>query len=211
MINGVRKALVLAPHTDDGELSCGATMLKLIEAGCRVHYAVFSICEDSIPEGFASDALLQELYSATSLLGLQEKDIAVVRHKVRRFNEVRQDILEHLVRLRYELNPDIVFMPSTRSIHQDHQVIHLEGLRAFKRHTCFGYDLPWDTLQFPANAFHAVEERHIETKIEALKMYKSQAHRDYVDPNFMRCLARVRGEQGHCRWAEAFEVLRMNF
>ncbi len=134
-----------------------------------------------------------------------------MRHKVRRFSEVRQDILEYLIKLRYELNPDLVFMPPTRSLHQDHQVIHLEGMRAFKRHTCFGYDLPWDTLQFPANAFHAVEERHIETKIDALKMYKSQAHRDYVDPNFIRSLARVRGEQGHCRWAEAFEVLRMNF
>ncbi len=210
MINGVGTVLVLAPHTDDGELACGATMHKLVEQGCRVYYMAFSICEDSVPEGFPPDTLLQELLSATSLLGLDKKDIIVARHKVRRFNEVRQEILEHLVRLRYELNPDLVFMPSTRSLHQDHQVIHMEGMRAFKKHTCFGYDLPWDTLQFPANAFHAVDERHIEAKITALKMYKTQAHRDYVDPNFIRSLARVRGEQGHCRWAEAFEVLRMN-
>ncbi len=71
MINGVGKVLVLAPHTDDGELGCGATMSKLVEAGCRVCYVAFSICEDSIPEGFEPDTLLRELYSATSLLGLE--------------------------------------------------------------------------------------------------------------------------------------------
>lgn len=211
MINGIGKVLVLAPHTDDGELGCGATMAKLAEAGCRVYYAVFSICEDSVPDGFAPDTLLRELHSATALLGLEEKDIVVVRHRVRRFGEVRQEILEKLVTLRYELNPDVVFMPASRALHQDHQVIHLEGMRAFKKHTCLGYDLPWDTLQFPANVFHAVEERHIDLKIAALKMYRTQAHRDYVDPTFIRSLARVRGEQGNCRWAEAFEVLRMIF
>lgn len=210
MINGVGKVLILAPHTDDGELGCGATMLKLVEAGCRVYYMAFSICEDSVPEGFSSDTLLQELYSATASLKLERKDVIVARHKVRRFSESRQDILESLIALRYEVNPDVVFMPSTRALHQDHQVINMEGMRAFKRYTCFGYDLPWDTMQFPANAFHAVEERHVDAKIESLRMYKTQAHRGYVDPSFIRALARVRGEQGQCRWAEAFEVLRMN-
>lgn len=211
MMTGIRKALILAPHTDDGELGCGGTMCKFVESGCRVYYVAFSICEDSLPAGFESETLLQELYDATSLLGLEKKDIFVLRHKVRRLTEVRQDILEYLVRLRYEVNPDCVFMPSSRSLHQDHQVIHLEGMRAFKNHTCLGYDLPWDTIQFPASAFHTLEERHVARKISALEKYKSQAHRDYVDANFIRSLARVRGGQGNCQWAEAFEVLKINF
>ena len=101
MVSGIGKVLVLAPHTDDGELGCGGTMCKLIESGCRVYYAAFSICEDSIPEGFEPEALLKELYAATAELGLEEKDIFVLRTKVRRFNEVRQDILEYMIRLRH--------------------------------------------------------------------------------------------------------------
>ena len=211
MVNGIQKILVLAPHTDDGELGCGASMMRLTEAGCRVYYVAFSICEDSVPAGFDPEVLLQELHDATACLGLQEKDIFVLRHKVRRFNEVRQDILEYLVKLRYELKPDWVFMPSSRSLHQDHQVVHMEAMRAFKGFTCFGYDLPWDALQFPALAFHALEEHHVEMKIAALRMYKTQAHRDYVAPEFIRSLARVRGGQGNCQWAEAFEILKMVF
>jgi len=102
-------------------------------------------------------------------------------------------------------------MPSSRSLHQDHQVIYNEGMRAFKSYSCLGYDLPWDTLQFPTTSFQVLQERHVQTKVDALRMYKTQAHRGYVDPDFIRSLARVRGEQGHCRWAEAFEVLRAIF
>ena len=38
-----RRALVLAPHTDDGEFGCGGTMARLVEAGCEVRYVAFSI------------------------------------------------------------------------------------------------------------------------------------------------------------------------
>ena len=78
MVNGIQKILVLAPHTDDGELGCGASMMRLTQAGCRVYYVAFSICEDSVPAGFDPEVLLQELHDATACLGLQEKDIFVV-------------------------------------------------------------------------------------------------------------------------------------
>ena len=77
-----------------------------------------------------------------------------------------------------------MLMPSSRSLHQDHQVIYIEGMRAFKRHTCLGYDLPWDTHEFPTTAFQVLDEHHVETKIAALQMYKTQAHRGYVSPVF---------------------------
>ena len=51
MINGVERALVLAPHTDDGEFGCGGTMARLVEAGSDVRYVAFSIATRSLPEG----------------------------------------------------------------------------------------------------------------------------------------------------------------
>ena len=32
----MKKVLVLAPHTDDGELGCGGTVARLLEEGCEV-------------------------------------------------------------------------------------------------------------------------------------------------------------------------------
>ena len=57
MIGGWKRALVLAPHTDDGEFGCGGTMARLVEEGAEVRYVAFSIATRSLPEGFAPDTL----------------------------------------------------------------------------------------------------------------------------------------------------------
>ena len=56
MIEQWKKALVLAPHTDDGEFGCGGTMARLVEAGCDVRYVAFSIATRSLPPGFPPDS-----------------------------------------------------------------------------------------------------------------------------------------------------------
>ena len=60
IFNSIKRALVLAPHTDDGEFGCGATIDKLIKSGVEVYYIAFSYCEESVPEGFAPDVLKHE-------------------------------------------------------------------------------------------------------------------------------------------------------
>ena len=52
MLDGLERALVLAPHTDDGEFGFGGTMARLVEAGCEVRYVAFSIATRSLPPGF---------------------------------------------------------------------------------------------------------------------------------------------------------------
>src|SRR5581483_8623498 len=65
-----RRALVLAPHTDDGEFGCGGTMARLVDAGCEVRYIAFSIATRSLPEGFPPDTLAREVREATTELGI---------------------------------------------------------------------------------------------------------------------------------------------
>jgi len=43
-----KKALVLAPHTDDGEFGCGGTISRLVREGCTVKYVAFSDCKESV-------------------------------------------------------------------------------------------------------------------------------------------------------------------
>ena len=79
------RALVLAPHTDDGELGCGGTIARLIEAGAGIDYVAFSICEESVPDGFPSDVLATEVANATALLGIGGEHLQVHRYPVRFF------------------------------------------------------------------------------------------------------------------------------
>jgi len=78
MFNDIKKILILAPHTDDGEFGCGGTIAKLIEKGKKVHYVVFSTCEDSIPKGFPKDILKKELKQATKTLGIRSENFIIL-------------------------------------------------------------------------------------------------------------------------------------
>jgi LmbE family N-acetylglucosaminyl deacetylase len=203
------RILILAPHTDDGEFGCGATISKFVAEGHDVHYVAFSAAERSVPTGSPNGILRQEVVEATAILGIPKKNLSVLHFGVRKFPANRQEILDVMVRLNSQLEPDMVYLPSTTDTHQDHDTVSAEGFRAFKRTSIFGYELPWNNLTFTTSAFVMVEEEFLEKKILALACYKSQADRQYASPEFVRSLARVRGVQIGVRYAEAFEAIRV--
>ena len=208
MLSKFKRVFVLAPHTDDGELGAGGTIAKLIELGADVYYFAFSTAEDSLPDGLPSNTLEIEVKNATKRLGIKEENVIIYHYKVRKLNYVRQEILEDLIRHKKEMIPDLVIMPSLHDIHQDHSTIAKEGLRAFKTTTILGYELIWNNLTFNTVSFVKLDKRHIEAKINALQEYKSQKGRDYMSRDFIFSLARTRGVQIGCEYAESFEVVR---
>lgn len=201
--------LVMAPHTDDGEFGCGGTVVKLLEDGCRVIYVAFSAAEQSVPAGLPNDVLRHEVKAATKVLGINPEDCMVLHFNVRRFPEERQQILDEMIHLNREYKPDLVFLPSPHDTHQDHAVIAQEGFRAFKKTTMLGYEAPWNNLTFTTNCFYCLNERHISTKIDALKCYESQKGRSYATEEFIKSLAIMRGTQIGQHYAEAFEAIRV--
>jgi N-acetylglucosamine malate deacetylase 1 len=208
VIEAGRRALVLAPHTDDGEFGCGGTIARLVEAGAEVHYTAFSTASRSLPEGFPADTLAREVREATRLLGIPDERLTVHEFEVRTFPSVRQEILELLVAANAELRPDLVLMPSLGDIHQDHETVSREGLRAFKRTTLLGYEIPWNCFNFQQQAYVTLEARHLDAKVAALACYASQKHRNYANEEYIRNIARTRGIESGRDLAEVFEVYR---
>lgn len=201
--------LLLSPHTDDGELGCGASVSKFIEQGKRVIYVAFSACEQSVLPQFPKDILIQEVKQATAELGIKSDDLILKRFEVRTFNYHRQEILDILIELRETYKPDTVLIPSLNDIHQDHKTIAEEALRAFKFVNIFSYELPWNNLNFQTCAFEVVYEPHVQAKVNALKKYQSQAHRPYANEEFLRSQLRMRGVQVSRHYAEVFEAVRL--
>ena len=208
MENSFNCILVLAPHTDDGEFGCGGSIAKFLEEGKDVFYVAFSTAEDSVPEGYPRNILEIEVREATKILGITPNNLIIYKFQVRKLNYVRQELLEELVKIRNEISPDLVFIPSPNDLHQDHYTVAMEGMRAFKQISILGYELPWNNITFHTQSFIKLEERHIIKKIEALKAYKSQQNRFYANEEFIRSLAITRGTQISVRYAEAFEVIR---
>lgn len=204
-----KRILILAPHTDDGELGCGGSIAKFCTEKKEVHYAAFSTCQKSLPEGLAPDTLERECKAAIRELGADAGKIMFYDFDVRSFEDKRQEILEELVSLNKYIQPDLVFIPSASDIHQDHQVIHREALRAFKNCSLLGYELPWNHNNFTTTFFITLSAEELNKKVNALKRYRSQSHRRYMQEEFTRALATVRGVQCGSKFAEAFEVYRM--
>ncbi len=201
-----KNVLVLAPHTDDGELGAGGFLDKLIKSGANVTYVAFSTAAESLPKGLPKNTLELEVRAATAVLGVQ--DLIILDYPVRNFDKYRQDILENLIQLRRKNSYDLVLIPSKSDVHQDHQVISNEGVRAFKNTTILGYELIWNSFLFKNDLYVALSEDNIQAKIQALAGYKSQSHRDYMSAEFVRSLAYTRGLQVSKKYCECFEVIR---
>lgn len=209
IISNFQNILVLAPHTDDGELGLGGSIDYFIESGKNVVYATFSTAEESVPTGFPKNILKTEVKKATKSLGIKPENLLIYNYEVRKLNFHRQEILEELIRIKNNMHFDVVFIPSLNDIHQDHSTIAKEGLRAFKNTTMLGYELIWNNLTFNTQCFIKLQEKHIIAKFEALSNYKSQSGRDYLTREFIFSLAKARGVQIGCDYAEAFEVIRL--
>jgi LmbE family N-acetylglucosaminyl deacetylase len=202
------RALVLAPHTDDGELGAGGTIARLVASKTRVTYVAFSSADESLAPNWPPDTLRREVAAATAQLGIAPTDLFVLDYKVRHLHERRQEILEYLIELRDELAPQLVLMPSATDLHQDHEVVAKEGLRAFKHTTILSYEIPWNHLDFRASGFVELSSDDLDKKIRAMECYESQKHRSYVNAEYLRAQARFRGVQAGATFAEVFDVVR---
>jgi LmbE family N-acetylglucosaminyl deacetylase len=209
--NIFNKVLVIGAHTDDGEIGAGATISRLCREGKEVYYVAFSICEESILKEFPNDITSKEIIKAGSKLGIPQDNIQTLRYKVRKFPENRQDILEDMVKLNNNIQPDLVLLHNSFDIHQDHKTIYEEGLRAFKKTSILGYELPWNNLDISNRCFIKVQEQDLKNKLDSILEYKSQSFRNYINEEYIKSLMIVRGKQVNFNLAESFEVIRLIF
>ncbi len=194
------KVLVLSPHSDDGGLGAGGTINRMLEEDVEVLYVIFYI----------DNVYKEECEVAIQHLGVSKESILFYDYVVRHFPSRRQGILDELIELRNVFKPDLVFCPSSFDIHQDHQTIYNETLRAFKTScSILGYEHPWNNFSISTDVFVQLKERHMIKKTQSLTKYVSQQDQVYMDPQYIRSLARVRGTQVSCPYAETYELLRM--
>ena len=173
-----------------------------------MYYVAFSTAKKSVPEGLPQDILEKEVKEATRRLGIKPENLIIFGFEVRKLNYVRQDLLEELIKLKNSVDPELVFLPSPNDLHQDHNTVSMEGMRAFKQTSLLGYEIPWNNLTFNNQCLVTLEKKHIDQKLYALDAYNSQKTRYYSTREYILSLARTRGIQANKEYAEAFEVIR---
>lgn len=206
------RVLILSPHTDDGEVSAGGTIARFVEENKEIFYVAFSSCEKSVPECYEKDILKKECFEATQELGINQNNVSLLNFEVREFPRLRQEILDEMILISREIQPDLVIVPSSYDTHQDHQIIYEESLRAFKKKSSiWGMEHPWNNLSFRTDVFVELEKAHIDKKVRALKKYNSQSFRNYFEHNYVFASAYTRGTMIDTQYAEVFELVRSIF
>jgi len=192
----MNSVLVIAPHPDDAELGCGATISKLIRNGCKV--SILTLTDRSEFD------IEPEVQAAAKELGLEE-NIKLLNFPHRDLWSSRAGILRTFERARDTLDLDVVFTPAPDDLHQDHQVSLEEAKRAFKGTTLWGYEILRSNFSFAADVFVEVEKEDVERKVKAIKHYHTQANKLYCRAEAIFGLARVRGAMCGAVLAEGFK------
>jgi len=192
------RTLVLSPHTDDMELGCGGTVARLNREGKETNLILF-----------VSLGRLREQQESVSCLGGMKYQFLSYDCNHRNLAPVRQAILQDLITLKREWRPTVVLTPMLADdSHQDHQVITQEALRAFKDVSILGYEMPTNILAAGGRFFVRLMHEDVERKAEAISKYATLKDKYYMQPDFIRSLAKVRGHQAGCEHAEMFECIR---
>ena len=195
-----KEVLVLSPHTDDAEFGAGATIAKLVEEDA--HITAFMFAAPLVQ-------LVDECKKALNILGVH--NYKIFHFKTRHFYKVRQKILQLLWDYNKATQVDLVLTPSTLDLHQDHQTVTNEALRAFRHSTILGYELVGNHILLRENCFVSLEEKHVKKKVEAVLCYKSQVklRPNIFNEDFIRAIMRSRSAHVKTKYAEAFEIIKL--
>ena len=216
-----KRILAVGAHADDIELGCSGTLVKALEEGAEVFCCTFSAHD---PFEFPDDDIEGEWKNSMATIGAQHSRLFKLKAcKHREFEEKRHFIMQELERIRGEFNPDLVITHSSFDTNQDHQQVHTEVVRVFKRHcTILGWEFPSNDITFESRFFSVIEQRHLEKKYQALMCYVSQKRafderqarygyttRGYLDMEYLAAWSGIRGFQIGEMLAECFEVVRV--
>jgi len=199
-----KRVLFLGAHPDDIELGCGA-LLHHIARQTEVLCVTLSDNQKN-PD---LQNVKSEHFESMAVLGVSEEKIVLGPFPTRVFPDSRQEILEYFLKLRREFNPDLIFIHSKQDVHQDHNTMTDEALRAFRGITLLGFDVVRSSHGFFPHFLVEVSEEDVNAKIEALSKYETYRDRYYFNNELTRSIMVRHGALAECPFAEGFDILRI--
>lgn len=199
-----KKVCFIGAHPDDIELGCGALIAR-IAGKTDVRCVTFS----NNQKNPLLKNLVEEHYASMQTLGIPRERVELLEFETRRFQEHRQEILEAMIKILHEDDPDIVFVHSKSDVHQDHGVLTQEALRAFRGRTVLGFDVIRSSYGFFPDFLVGVDETDVQKKLDALACYKTYEGKYYFSPDVTRATLIRNGAICERPYAEGFDILRI--
>lgn len=198
--------LCLGAHSDDIEIGCGGTLLRLNKTlpRLRFHWVVFS----------ASGCRGQEAAKAAELFtGGRDKEVVLKDYRDGFFPYSGDEVKDFFEQLKRQLNPDLIFTHWHGDAHQDHRLLSELTWNTFRDHLILEYEIPkYDGDMGQPNLFVPLEAPLYEHKVDyLLDAFKSQRSKRWFDRACFLGLMRIRGMESNSPsgYAEAFHTRKV--
>ena len=219
----MNRVLVVAAHPDDETLGCGGTLLKFKSRGIDLTWLVYTNISEKI--GYSKEAVSErqkEIKAISRFYGFANY-INLDLPSARIDTLPKSGIIDRISKIIYRIKPDVLFLPNRSDAHTDHQIVFETTMASTKSFRCpfikniFLYETisetefapPLHERIFIPNTFSDIS-KYIDTKIEAMKIYKSE-YGEHPFPRSdlnIKALAIYRGATAGVKYAEAFMCLK---
>ena len=211
----ILRILAIGAHLDDIEIACGGTLAKAIESGHEVKALIMSRSGYTNKDGQmqrSDDVAVEEGLNALHTLGIQDIEILDFETKDIPF---RSDVVNAIDVRMSAYDPDIIFTHHPFDTHQAHEGVAKASIAAARRkNTVFFYEpITPSGRSYVAfkPAMYVDIESVLEKKIASLKCHTSEYNKfgaeDWIEG--VRCRCGFRGYEIGKKFAEAFEILRL--
>lgn len=198
-LDNIKKVLCLGAHSDDIEIGCGGSLLKLVRENpeVEVRWIVFSA---------GGRRTLEAQRSAQDFLrNATRKKIVVKRFRTSFFPFEGKRIKECFETLK-PFHPDLVFTHYRDDRHQDHRVLSDLAWNTFRNHLILEFEVPKYDGDFGIpNLFIPLSPSQAKEKADYLcRHFQSQSNKHWFSKETFLALMRLRGIECCAEYAEAF-------
>src|SRR3972149_3800163 len=129
------KILCLGAHSDDIEIGCGGTILRLLSEynDVEVNWVVLGSSGQRDEEAMAS--------ANKFLTDAKNKNIIIKNFKESYFPYIGEEIKAFFEELRKRISPDIIFTHYRHDLHQDHRMIAELTWNTYRFHLILEYEI----------------------------------------------------------------------
>lgn len=212
-----KKILVIAPHADDEVLGCGGYLLHESKKGAEIYIMIAVLGGDSAKE--LQDLRFKELSKVSELLGAKSFKVGWFGCDADLESIPKHEIIGLIDHTFDRIKPDEVFF-NYSSHHQDHQRLYECTMASLRLREGYVpkfvalYEYPFvngsiDTIE-GGRFYHDITDV-INDKVELFKVYESQ-YKPAPSPlneEGIKALARIRGLESGCEYAELFYIQKM--
>ncbi len=201
------RILCLGAHSDDLEIGCGGTILRLLHENpaYRVHWVVLS---GAGPRGVEARTSAEQILS-----GANEKQIYCREFRDGFFPYDGAAIKDYFEELKRLVNPDIIFTHCHNDLHQDHRLVCELTWNTWRDHLILEYEIPkYDGDMGNPNLFVPIDEALARQKTQILlNSFVSQRSKRWFTEETFLALMRLRAVQAGvtANYAEAFYARKM--